>query len=157
MRCAILLCAMLSTAAATPSPPVTLEDLSWLSGCWAREDAEPGSEEHWTSPAGGVMLGMSRTLRGGKAIEYEFMEIREVSSGRLGYVAHPSRQAEATFPLLRGGPGEMVFENPAHDFPQRIIYRLAAPDRLIARIEGEQSGKSRGIDYPMRRAACASP
>lgn len=158
MRCAILLCVMLSTATATPLAPVTLGDLAWLSGCWAREDAEPGSEEHWTSPAGGVMLGMSRTLRGGKVIEYEFMEIRELSAGRLAYVAHPSRQAEATFPLLRSVAGEVVFENPAHDFPQRIIYRLPAdPGRLIARIEGEQGGKSRGIDYPMRRMACVSP
>lgn len=157
MRCVIVLFTLLAASPATSSPPVRLEDLSWLTGCWAREDAEPGSEEHWTTPAGGMMLGMSRTLRGGKVIEYEFMEIREVSPGRLGYVAHPSRQAEATFPLLRSAAAEVVFENPVHDFPQRIIYRLAEPHRLIARIEGERSGKSRGIDFSMRRAACVPP
>lgn len=157
MRCAILLCGILATSAATSAPPVKLEDLSWISGCWAREGAEAGSEEHWMTNAGGVMLGMSRTVRGGKVVEYEFLEIREVSPGRLGYVAHPSRQAEATFPLLRSGTGEVVFENLSHDFPQRILYRLAEPGRLIARIEGEQGGKSRGIDYPMRRVACVSP
>jgi hypothetical protein len=100
---------------------------------------------------------MSRTLRGGKVTEYEFMEIREVSPGRLGYVAHPSGQAEAEFPLVRGGATEVVFENSAHDFPQRIMYRVAGTHRLVARIEGERAGQSRGIDYPMWRAACVSP
>ncbi|MGH8854313.1 MAG: hypothetical protein ACREWI_08545 [Telluria sp.] len=43
-----------------------------------------------------------------------------------------------------------MFENPAHDFPQRIIYRRVGDTGLHARIEG----KGKGIDFPMRRTAC---
>ncbi len=32
--------------------------------------------------------------------------------------------------------GHVVFGNPAHDFPKKIMYRLIAPGRLEARIEG---------------------
>jgi hypothetical protein len=101
-------------------------------------------------PAGGTMLGMSRTVRGGKTTEFEFLQIRDVA-GRLAYVAKPSGQAEATFSLKTLGEHEIVFENPEHDFPQRIIYRLDAPARLTARIEGTVNGKTRGQDFPYTR------
>jgi hypothetical protein len=45
---------------------------------------------------------------------------------------------------------ELVFENPSHDFPQRVIYRKV-PDGLLARIEGVINGKPRGEDYPFKR------
>lgn len=47
-----------------------------------------------------------------------------------------------------------VFENPNHDFPQRIIYRLVTVDSLVARIEGRIDGKERSSDFPYRRARC---
>jgi hypothetical protein len=48
---------------------------------------------------------------------------------------------------------EVVFENGAHDFPQRIRYRRGG-DMLFARIEGTRDGKVRGVDYPYARVAC---
>ena len=48
----------------------------------------------------------------------------------------------------------MIFSNPAHDFPQWIIYRLRGSDSLVARIEGTRNGQLRGIDFPMRRTGC---
>ena len=101
------------------------------------------------------MLGLSRTVRDGKTIEYEFMQIREIAPGQLAFVAHPSGQTQAAFPLVRSAPGELVFEDPAHDFPQRVIYRLVEPDRLHARIEGTVKGEDRWVDFHMKRAECA--
>ena len=146
----ILLAAVLLACGEVAVAAPQVADLAWLAGCWARQDAEPGSVEVWLEPAGGVMLGMSRTVRGGKSVEHEFLEIREVEPGALGYVAHPSGQAGATFKLLRVGDREVVFENLAHDFPQRIVYRRTA-DELAARVEGSRYGQTRGFDYPMRR------
>ena len=48
----------------------------------------------------------------------------------------------------------MVFENPTHDFPQRVIYRLDDAGVLRARIEGLVAGKPRAEDFPMRRVRC---
>jgi hypothetical protein len=133
----------------------TVDDLAWLSGCWAIDGADAGSIEAWLSPAGGTLLGVSRTVKGGKTVAYEFVQIRALDDGVLAYIAKPSNQAEATFPLARMGKQEVVFENKAHDFPQRIIYRLAEPGVLQARIEGTRGGKERAIDYPMKKIACA--
>lgn len=140
-------------APAAPATAESLADIGWLAGCWAAERSEPGTEEHWMRPAGGLMLGMSRTVRGGRAVEHEFLAIREIAPGRLAYHAQPSGKPPAVFPLAHSGPFEVVFENPQHDFPQRILYRREG-DRLFARIEGKRNGEERGIDFPMRRTAC---
>jgi hypothetical protein len=153
---AILLTLLAVAGAARSSPESAVANLSWLAGCWASVGGEFGTGEVWTPPAGGTMLGLSRTVRDGRTVEFEFMQIREIAPGQLAFVAHPSGQAEAAFPLVRSGPRELVFEDPAHDFPQRVIYRLLEPDRLHARIEGTVKGEDRGVDFLMQRAACAS-
>ena len=132
----------------------TVDELAWLSGCWAHESAEAGSVEIWSTPAGGTLLGLARTVKGGKTVAHEFTQIRALADGKLAYIAKPSNQPEATFPLARIGEREVVFENKAHDFPQRIIYRQVAPGVMHARIEGSLSGKERAIDYPMKKVAC---
>ena len=128
-------------------------DLHWLAGCWAIQGGESGSEEHWLAPAGGALLGVSRTVRSGRTIEYEFMRIEESDPGQLTFIAHPSGQPEATFRLLRLAASEVVFENNAHDFPQRITYRLGKGS-LVARIEGAQEGENRSVDFPMDPIPC---
>ena len=90
--------------------------------------------------SGRTLLGMSRTIAKGRTVADEFMQIREIEPGRLAFIANPSGQAQATFPVLRLGPREVVFENPAHYFPQRVIYRLDDAGVLRARIEGHEQG-----------------
>ena len=144
-------------ASDTPTAPTadaSLEQLAWLTGCWASENAEPGSGEQWMAPAGASMLGMSRTVRAGKTATHEFMRIAPAADGRLAFFAQPSGKPSEVFALLSIATNEVVFENPQHDFPQRVIYRLVAPDRLHASIEGRRNGVARSIDYPMVRSAC---
>lgn len=145
---------LIGVAAAFPAKAASVSELAWLAGCWASEGAEPGSGELWTAPAGGTLLGLSRTVQGGRTVAHEFMQIREIAPGRLAFIANPSGQAEASFPLLRLTAGEVVFENPGHDFPQRILYRLEEGGRLLGRIEGLAKGQPKGIDFPMRRTSC---
>ena len=106
------------------------------------------------APAGGVMLGTSRTVSNGRAVAHEFMQIRE-DAGRVAFVARPSGQAEASFALITSGPRGAIFENPAHDFPQRVIYRLVGTT-LTGRVEGLQTGKPRSADFPMQKVTCPS-
>ncbi len=135
--------------------PVTgadgVEQLAWMSGCWTVESSEPGSMECWMPPAGGTMLGTSRTVRGGRTVQHEFLQIRVNAGGSLVYVAAPSGQAETAFVATEITATSVTFENPAHDFPQRIRYMLAAPDRLTARVEGSREGAGRGFDVVMTR------
>jgi hypothetical protein len=133
----------------------SVEDLAWLAGCWASVGAEAGSGEQWMEPAGGTLLGVNRTVKGSKTVAHEFMQIRETESGEIEFIANPSGQSEAAFSLVGLSESEVVFENPDHDFPQRIIYRLKG-DNLEGRIEGKVKGELRVVDFPLRRVDCES-
>lgn len=128
--------------------------LNWLPGCWNTEQAEPGSGEQWLPLAGGSLLGVSRTVRGGHTVGFEFMRIAHGADGRVAFFAQPSGKPPASFALLRITDREVVFENLEHDFPQRVIYRFEPPRRLHASIEGRRAGGWRRIDYPMARVSC---
>ena len=143
-------------SAAPAQEPASVEALAWLAGCWASVGGEAGSGEQWTSPAGKTLLGVSRTVRNSETVAHEFLQIRETEAGEIEYIAKPSGQTEATFFMVRLSEGEVVFENLAHDFPQRIIYRLKPDGNLEARIEGNVDGEVRTADFPMKRIDCES-
>jgi hypothetical protein len=150
MRLLALLASVLAIAPAAQGPGV--DQLSWMAGCWRMESGNRVADEVWMAPSGGAMLGMSRTVTGGRTSAHEFMQIRE-QDGAVVFIARPSGQAETTFRLKSSGPREVTFENPAHDFPQRVMYRMKG-DTLVAGIEGTENGKARGVVFSMRRVAC---
>lgn len=131
-----------------------LEQLSWLSGCWVDPAGEAGSGEQWTTLAGGSMLGMGRTVKGGKLATYEFMRIADGGDGKAVFHAQPAGKPAASFGAIALGATEVVFENLEHDFPQRVVYRYEAPATLRASIEGMRNGALKRIEFPMVRAAC---
>lgn len=146
---ALLLVSWVAPAVVPARDTPSIDGLSWLAGCWRRARANGMIEEHWMSPRGGTMLGMSRTVRDGRTVEFEFMQIR-TGDGTLVYEARPSGQPAAIFTLKGAAEDTVTFENPSHDFPQRIIYRRT-PDGMAARIEGMMNGAPRGVDFPFSR------
>jgi hypothetical protein len=152
---AALLAALLNgPSGATAAEPPTMASLAWLAGCWNSEGGEAGSGEFWTPLAGDTLFGVSRTVRDGRTVAHEFVQIRPQPDGTIAYIALPSGQAEAAFRLVSVDGRQAVFENPDHDFPQRIAYRLDDGGRLAAWIEGTMDGETRRVDFPMTRANC---
>lgn len=152
---AVLILSTLYGSAAQNEKP-SLNSLAWIAGCWEanRPERKQVVVEHWMTPSGGAMIGMARTVRDGKMTGFEFLRIVEDSTG-VRYISKPSQNTDETaFPLLKASVREVVFENLAHDFPQRIIYRQPKPDELHARVEGQMNGKTTGIDFIMKRAKC---
>lgn len=142
---------LFAAAAAAQQAPV--ERLAWLQGCWESAAPQRTIEEQWMAPRGGSMVGMSRTVRGGRLTGHELVVLRE-REGTLVYEAHPSGQPSATFPLQTLGDSVVVFEDPNHDFPQRIGYRRSVTDSLLGWIEGAVRGQPRRVDFPYRRVSC---
>jgi hypothetical protein len=150
---AILAAAALNSPANAQTPGV-VGRLAWMSGCWQRTARQgPIIDEQWMTPRGKSMLGMSRTVRGDSLIEYEQLRIG-ARAGHAVYFAAPSGQTPTEFTAASVGDTLVVFENPQHDFPQRVIYRKRGADSLIARIEGTTGATARGIDFPYVKARC---
>jgi hypothetical protein len=87
-------------------------------------------------------------------VSYEFLLLREAGD-RLEYESHPSGQRSATFLSTMVSDAMVLFENPQHDFPQRIGYRREGGSSLVAWIEGNNKGQARRIEFPYRRVKCA--
>ena len=150
----ILLCA-LSTAVRVSDARAqdALRPAGWLAGCWEQAGSGRVTSEQWMAPAGGLMMGMSRTVVRDSAREFEHLRI-ESRAGKTAYVAHPSGQAETVFPATVVHDTLLVFSNPTHDFPQQISYRRVSRDSVVARIEGTRGGQVRGTNFPMKRVRC---
>lgn len=133
--------------------PFPLTELSWLAGCWEMRQGGRTTLEHWMAPAGALMLGMSRTVRDGKAIEYEFLRISQEADG-IYYIALPSGQRETRFKLTDSNGRTLVFQNPEHDFPQTITYELNEDGSLLASIAGKSGDQQKTIEFPMQRVTC---
>jgi Domain of unknown function (DUF6265) len=145
----ILLTIAAALAAGQPAGEPAQPDLDWLAGYWL--SCEDGVEvaETWSQRRGGIMLGGSITV-GDDAFSWEQARIEAEADG-LVFHAQPRGQPAAAFRLVRSGPGEAVFENPDHDFPQRVIYRRDG-DRLTGRIEGTSGGTGHAIEWHYRTA-----
>ncbi len=165
LGCAFMLVVAAAGAfAQTPSTPEDpLAPLAWLDGCWRGTVNEREFREHWMPLRGGLLLGVSQTVMSGKSQGYEYLRIEPRPDG-VYYVTFPSGGKADSFKLV----GKTVdntsdrndeiftFENPALEFPRRIIYRRGTGGWLYAQVEGKVNGAERQVIYPMRRIDCAS-
>jgi hypothetical protein len=94
----------------------------WMTGAWSRADSESWADEYWTSPRAGIMIGASRSGEGEKLQFWEHMRIVCEADGRLAFWAIASDQIPVRFVVTQKTAKEIVFENPTHDYPQRIRY-----------------------------------
>jgi hypothetical protein len=81
------------------------------------------SEEWWTPPRAGLMMGAGRSGKGATIGWWEQTRIQNVE-GKLSFCALPKGQKEGCFTATTVKPTEIIFENPAHDYPQRVRYSL---------------------------------
>ncbi|MES2151634.1 MAG: DUF6265 family protein [Pseudomonadota bacterium] len=113
-----------------------ITELGWLAGDWQQMKGALDTEEHWITPKGGSMMAINRSTRDGKTVEFEFLRIVE-RDGKLIYIASPYGRPPVEFPATSVEAGKVVFENPSHDFPTRIIYSAESADVVLARIDGK--------------------
>ena len=146
-RKAMLAAGLLAVAGAAGSAEAQFD---WLAGHWCGDSGGRTLHEVWLPEAGGVLLGMSRTLRGGALESFEFMRI--VPAGEdAGLHVQPNGVAPTTFAIAERGAQRVLFENAAHDFPNRIEYRRDG-DTLHAYIAGPgRDGKEMKIPFDYRR------
>lgn len=149
----ILLLACILLAPLVPSSAVAgtdarIESLDWLLGHWHRTGLPVGraGHERWEA-AGGGLAGVGTLQRDGATVFEEKLRI-EADGSDVFYVADvPGNAAPVRFRLAEQSASSVAFENPDHDFPQRIAYRRDG-ERLLASI----SGDGREVGFAFERA-----
>jgi len=118
----------------------TLPD-NLFTGVWIGTDTAFAYNEEWQ--AGNNMLkGKSYVLNGKDTTIEETVELKTVD-GALTYIPvayGQNNEQPVPFTLISSTDTSFVFENKAHDFPQRIFYRFVGKDSLVAGIEGISKG-----------------
>jgi len=124
------------------SPP----GLDWLEGRWCGGDTTVRIEETWLPTRGDMQFGVSRTVKEGRVVGFEFLRIA-VMDGVPTYLAQPGGKPATAFVRAAGGEHWIRFENPDHDFPKRIEYRRTG-NALSAEIAGPgRDGKEKVIGF----------
>lgn len=122
---AIFLCTFFAFLATTNLRAADIDDAAfpnWMEGHWCQGEGDRRGDEFWLAEAGGVMVGLSRTVKPGSRSQFEFMRI-ERSDGVITFIAQPQGNPPTPFKRTQSGENWMRFENAAHDFPNVVIYR----------------------------------
>jgi hypothetical protein len=127
-----------------------LNTLQWLSGTWKRTNiTKPGrvQNETWKRSSVDEWVGIGVTMQQNDTVFIEKISIR-FAGGILYYIADvPENKQPVYFRFTELSNNGFVCENPDHDFPKRIVYRLIDKNKLIAQVSG--NGKS--TDYYFER------
>jgi hypothetical protein len=140
MRIIILL--LIVAHAASAQTDVT--KLDWLTGTWTRTNAKPGRSgaEVWTKKSATEITGRGISM---KDADTTFVEKLKIVSkdGKLFYVADvPGNSTETWFEFTSVTDRGFVCENPKHDFPKKIVYKLDGSN-----LKATISGDGKAIDY----------
>lgn len=136
-------CVALLAIACLPSHALaqatTAEGLAWMAGEWVQKSEKETVSETWQGPAGGMLVATNLTRRASGRTSFEFLRIAETPTG-LSYFAMPGGKPATEFKMKETGAQRIVFENPEHEFPRRILYWRDG-EALMARTEGTRGGK----------------
>jgi len=125
-----------------------LDGLAWMAGHWYTDSDGGSQEELWLAPKATVMPGVSREVSANGRTFFEYLRIESRPDG-IYYIASPGGKPPTEFRLVDSGSERAVFRNPAHDFPRSLAYSREGIV-LRARLDGEENGKARVLEYEWR-------
>lgn len=137
------LLAGLTVNAQSPAPS-DFKKLNWLEGTWNRTNVKPGKSGHerWVKVSDTEWRGWGVSMTGKDTSFVEKLKV-VIKDGGIYYVADvPQNNQAVYFKFTELTDHTFVCENPDHDFPKKISYRLEG-NKIKATISGD--GKS--MDY----------
>jgi hypothetical protein len=135
-----------------------LASFSWIEGEWTMARANGGERlEVWKKADNTLFNGKGLKITGRDTSLLELIALRS-NGASIHYIATVPNQNNGVpiaFTMISHLDRTAIFENAAHDFPQRIIYRYVPrldekndADSIYVKVE---SLDGQGIDYAFRR------
>ena len=130
-----------------------MNDLSifeWLVGMWEGIQGQGIYHEEWAMKSETELSGKAYLIKKGEIKNSEILEIH-IAEGVIFYTADVSHNPDpVSFKLTSQNNNNFIFENPEHDFPQKITYERKDNGSLLAVVEAVKDGKTRKIEYNLR-------
>lgn len=130
-----------------------LEKMNWLVGSWEQKLPDGALVESWEKQNDSTYIGESYFVKGKDTIHAESVVLTQKKLDLLYIptVTGENNDEPVTFKLTSDTQNRFVFENLAHDYPQKITYKKLNDSNLLAAISGKQQGKDSYESYHMTK------
>lgn len=133
---------------------INLDKAKWLLGRWQNPSSDGLMQEIWIKQNDSTFIGASFFIVENDTVSSENISLEERCK-ELFYIPTVKNQNDGKpiiFTLISLNDNQLVFENPSHDFPQKITYTQVTIDSLVATISGIVKGNEKTQSFPMARA-----
>lgn len=115
----------------------------WLIGNWENTSPDGILTENWQNVNDSTFNAESYFIKGKDTLHFESIVLAQKGE-TLRYIATVKGQNDGkpvTFNSTSETENKLIFENPQHDYPQKITYTKGANNTLTAEISGKLQGK----------------
>ena len=124
-----------------------IEDYQWLAGSWLGDGFGGVSEESWSLPVDGTMMGMYRHYKDGKIMFYEFLLLDETGI-RLKHfnpdlTAWEDKEEMTRFEMISFSKTKLEMKG--------LVFELKSKDEMEIRLQLTQNGEVRTEVFSMKR------
>ena len=149
----LLLLAMVSCKDSDANEKEKIKAANWLLGNWGSKAVDGTLTETWKKINDSTFQAQSYFVKEKDTLHFESITLQQKGE-ILTYTATVEGQNDdkpVAFLLTTATEKQMVFENPKHDYPQKISYTQITPDSLVAKISGIQQGKPSSEQFSMKK------
>jgi hypothetical protein len=131
-----------------------LEKANWMLGEWEKTDSLGTLREIWERLDDSTFIGLSYYIQNEKdTLHNEQVELMQ-NGDHLIYTATikgENNDSPIPFQMTKDEDSLLVFENPKHEYPQKIQYKLIKNRSIVATISGKQNGKNSAENYSLKQ------
>ncbi|MFT4938780.1 MAG: hypothetical protein ACI88A_001810 [Paraglaciecola sp.] len=133
------------------SPAATINDVSWISGYWQGQAWGGETEEIWSRPAAGSLMGSFKFAQDGKVKFYELIIIREFNDSLILQLKHFSdelvgweeKDQTVDFKLVKLGKNIVYFDG--------YTYEKVSDDEMNTYVVIENNGQAKETKFNFKR------
>jgi hypothetical protein len=131
-----------------------MRSFQWLLGSWESQRKSGMMEEGWRNINDSSLAGRSTLMKpDGTTQLLEEIELVYRNKKHF-YIASDLNQnggSKVSFQITQFSDSGFLAENPQHDFPRRIRYRLIGKDSILATIDAGAENPQQKVDFSFRR------
>ena len=130
-----------------------LEKMNWLVGDWEQKLPDGTIRETWTRQNDSTFSGTSFFINAKDTVHFETIKLHQ-NIGKFVYsatIVGQNNEEPIDFKLTSDAENTFIFENPSHDYPQKITYKKLGNNNVIITISGKQQGKISQESYSIKK------
>lgn len=124
-----------------------INNYTWLAGHWTGDGFGGTSDEVWSMPAAGVMMGVYRNIQNGKVAFYEFITLDETGMKLKHFTpemkAWEEKEDFVHFELIEATPDKLTFKG--------LVFERKSDTEMDISLKLQEKGEVRTEVFHMKR------